>query len=211
MPRRKPGTTPLTPVQALAARLDQLERQVARLSGAGPVTVQRGDSYRYSDPVQGEIMIHSKSLTEQEYIDEYQNNILRRRHQMKTYHDGRWRAFGDFVIKLFEDNEVVTNKQFSWRVPEDLDSTVIQRVEAGVIQSPSGGNITVDVRINGGSIFISPQLCTIDIGDVHSSQSVVIANIDKTVNEVFHTDLITIVVSFSGSQATGLAVVLGFA
>lgn len=205
MPRRRRVTKPMNVDAALMERIEQLEKQVGLLIAAGPMTIHRDDSYRHVDPVQGELFVHAPALTDAEWVDEAAG-IHRKTSQLKVYHDNRHRAYGDFVVKLFEDDMEVEDKELSWWISQDLDLTQLQRVEAGV--TDTGAALTVDILKNDTSVLVDP--CVIDAGDFHSTESANPVAISNTLNEFELRDKVTIQVS-GGAGCMGLAVNLGFA
>lgn len=210
MPLRRETVAPRDPMAELRHRIAVIERKLNLLLGAGPTTIQRVDTSLYADPVQGEAVLHSRELTDQERADEA-DGIQRRTQQIRYHHNERWHSFGDFVILLGDPIEpvIVNDEALFWAISEDLDQTRLQRAEAFVRTAGSTPTV-VDIYndMTSDSLLINPL--TIDAGDKHSTVATVAVGIDISTNLVSWRDDIVITIEDAGTGAKGLGLALGF-
>lgn len=209
MARRSLPTTQ-TQYQVLEDRIARLEKEMRMLKTSRRTSILTADASVHLDPVQGETVLHTKPLTDQEKDDET-NGYQRRQTGIQVYHDGRWRKFADFVIPIssaVDTTPEVDDYAAWWHVSSDYDGAKLQRVEAGLTGGGDSPTV-IDVLIDGTSALI--DLCQIDTWEHHSTYSSSPVGIDANNNEVWTGAEIVIAVISVGTYASGLSVSLGFA
>lgn len=120
-------------------------------------------------------------------------------------------GLGVFEIKVFFDHEVVTEYDWKFDIPVELDESVLVDVEAWVTTVSSSGTIQVQIRNETQSQDMLSTVASIDVGELNDDDSATPFVIDTANDEVAYKDEIWVRVVNPGTGAQGLGVKLSFA
>ena len=117
-----------------------------------------------------------------------------------------------YDVKVFEDVNLVVagDGAFYFAIPEDLDGSVLSKVEAFVSTASSSGTVQVQLHKLATAVDMLTTKLSIDVGELHSKDAATQPVVDTANDDVLWGNYIRIDVDSAGTGAKGLEVKLYF-